>query len=508
MVKAKSEIRSPFSDYCVDIGIECHVQLKTDSKLFCGCGNDAREAEPNTLICPVCMGLPGTLPVLNKRAVELSIQAGLALNSEIAVDSKFDRKNYFYPDLPKGYQITQFDKPIVGHGEIEVPISVAGSGQPLDNARGKQAAEEKSFKVGITRAHLEEDAGKLIHPEGADYSLVDLNRAGTPLLEIVSEPDIHSPEQAKAYALELYNRMRYAEVSDVNLYYGNMRFDVNVSVRKKGARTMGTRSETKNLNSFRSVEKAAEYEIKRQIELLEKGGKVVQETRGYDDSTGKTVSQRSKEEAMDYRYFPEPDLPPLVITKEIIEEIKKSMPILLPQIREEILSVGADISQFQAIINEPQLVWLYLEVIGKTDKKTAKRVAGWLSGEVSRSVASEDFNWHEFHLDNERLIKLAGMVEENSLSSTAAKEVLQEMISGSEEPVKIAERLQVVQVSDVSELEKYVEQVIAENPKAAEDVRNGEMKAIGFLVGQVMKLSRGQANPQGVQELLRKRLQG
>lgn len=292
--------------YTVTIGIECHVQFKTKTKLFSGVDNDAREAPPNSLVSPLCFGLPGTLPVLNEKAVELGMRAAFALHTEPQKFSKFDRKLYFYPDLPKGYQITQFDEPIVLGGYVDIEV------------------DDKPIRIGITRAHLEEDAGKSTHPTGKDYSLVDLNRAGTPLLEIVSEPDIHSPEEAKQYAHELYLLMRYADVSDANLYYGNMRFDVNVSVSKDPAK-LGTRTESKNLNSFRAVEKASEYEINRQIERLEKGEKIVQETRGWDDAKQRTFSQRTKEEAQEYRYFPEPDLPPIVITDEIIKAME-SMP--------------------------------------------------------------------------------------------------------------------------------------------------------------------------------------
>src|SRR3954467_10879181 len=287
--------------YRPTIGIECHVQLKTKTKLFSAVGNDAREAPPNTLVNHIDFGLPGALPVLNREAIHLASRAAFALGSKPQPYSKFDRKHYFYPDLPMGYQISQYDEPIVLGGHVDIEVD----------------GEKK--KIGITRAHLEADAGKSVHPAGKDYSLVDLNRAGTPLLEIVSEPDMHTAAEAKAYAHELYLRMRYADVSDANLYYGNMRFDVNVSVSKTGE--LGTRSETKNLNSFRSVEKAVDYEITRQIELLEKGQPVVQETRGWDDAKQRTFSQRSKEEAHDYRYFPEPDIPPIELSDEYIEQV-------------------------------------------------------------------------------------------------------------------------------------------------------------------------------------------
>src|SRR4051812_31267176 len=294
------------NQYTATIGIECHVQLKTNTKLFSAVGNDAREAPPNTLVSHIDFGLPGALPVLNKDAIKLASKAAFALNSRPQKFSKFDRKHYFYPDLPMGYQISQYDEPIVLGGHVEIEV------------------EGHAKVIGITRAHLEADAGKSVHPAGKDYSLVDLNRAGTPLLEIVSEPDIKSAAEAKAYARELYLRMRYADVSEANLYYGNMRFDVNVSVSKTDE--LGTRSETKNLNSFKSVEKAVDYEVTRQIELLEKGEKVVQETRGWLDDKQKTVSQRSKEDAHDYRYMPDPDLPPVVLDDAYIIEVEQNMP--------------------------------------------------------------------------------------------------------------------------------------------------------------------------------------
>jgi len=307
--------------YTATIGIECHVQLKTQTKLFAAVGNDAREAPPNTLVSHICFGMPGALPVLNQEAVHLAVKAAFALGTEPQRFSKFDRKHYFYPDLPKGYQISQFDEPIIDKGAITLDVNGV------------------SHTIGITRAHMEEDAGKSTHPAGQDYSLVDLNRAGTPLLEIVSEPDMHTSAEAKAYAHELYLRMRYADVSEANLYYGNMRFDVNVSVSMTDE--LGTRSETKNLNSFRSVEKAVDYEINRQIERLESGERIVQETRGWDDDKLSTFSQRSKENADNYRYMPDPDLPPIVLSEEYIASVKAEMPIMPDEWRERLSSLGS-----------------------------------------------------------------------------------------------------------------------------------------------------------------------
>jgi aspartyl-tRNA(Asn)/glutamyl-tRNA(Gln) amidotransferase subunit B len=474
--------------YLPTIGIECHVQLKTKTKLFAGVGNDARGAEPNTLISPICVGLPGVLPVLNAQAVTLAIRAGLALRAEIAEISHFDRKHYFYPDLPKGYQITQFERPVVGKGVVEAPL------------------EDGSYvTVGITRAHLEEDAGKSSHPDGADYSLVDLNRAGTPLLEIVSEPDIHSAAEAKAYAHELYLLMKYADVSDVDLYHGNMRFDVNVSVSKDHA-NMGTRTETKNLNSFKSVEKAVEYEIRRQIDVLEKGGKIVQETRGFDDAKQKTFSQRTKEDAHDYRYFPDPDIPPITITKDQIAIEAEKLALLPAALREKFGELGLDKAQIETVLEIPEMAEVIRYCTEKYDTKTAKTIANWCLGELQRLQTEEQITWLQVSDAVEQLAKLASMTDAAQLSSTAAKELLPEIVSQGNDPEQLAKAKNLLQVSDEGELVMIVEQVLAENEKAANDVRNGEMKAIGFLVGQVMKLSQGRANPAKVQQLIKKQL--
>lgn len=477
--------------YQVTIGIECHVQFKTKTKLFSGADNDAREAAPNTLVNHIDFGLPGALPVLNEEAVRLACRAAFALGSEPQKFSKFDRKHYFYPDLPMGYQITQFDEPIVLGGQIEVEVD----------------GEKKT--IGITRAHMEADAGKSTHPTGKDYSLVDLNRAGTPLLEIVSEPDMHTAAEAKAYAKELYLRMKYADVSEANLYYGNMRFDVNVSVSKTDE--LGTRTETKNLNSFRSVEKAVLYETDRQIELLEKGEKIVQETRGWDDAKQKTFSQRTKEDAHDYRYMPDPDLPPVVLSQEYIDEIKANMPALPDDYRHILTDIGIDPKTSSDIIAVPQTAMTVKRVYEAAGASHAKRVAFWLLQPASDEEADSDTAsvipaQAGIQSIDSQLIKLSKMVEENKLSSTAAKEVLAELQKSGGDPEQIAEAKNLLQVSDEGEIIKIVDQVLAENEKAATDVRNGEMKAIGFLVGQVMKLSKGKANPAMATTLIKKQL--
>lgn len=470
--------------YTVTIGIECHVQLKTKTKLFSGADNDAREAAPNTLVNHIDFGLPGALPVLNDAAVPLAARAAFALGTRPQKFSKFDRKHYFYPDLPMGYQITQFDEPIILGGEVTFEVD------------GQQK------RVGITRAHLEADAGKSTHPAGANYSLVDLNRAGTPLLEIVSEPDMHSAAEAKGYAKELYLRMRYADVSEANLYYGNMRFDVNVSVSKTDE--WGTRTETKNLNSFRSVERAVEYEINRQIDELEKGNEIIQETRGWDDAGLKTFSQRTKEDAHDYRYFPDPDLPPVTLTDEQIAAFEATMPRLAHEYREIFQQIGLDTPVIEDIIAVPDTAMTVGRVYELADGSHAKRIAFWLL--QPQSDDSEDASSLERKGSDEQLIALSQMVADNKLSSTAAKEVLAELFRTGEDPEKIAESRNLLQVSDEGAIAEIVAQVLADNPKAAEDVKSGEMKAIGFLTGQVMKLSQGKANPALAQQLIKKQL--
>ena len=472
--------------YRITVGIECHVQLKTKTKLFSAVGNDAREAPVNTLISHIDLGMPGALPVLNEAAVRLAVKAAFALGTEPQLFSKFDRKHYFYPDLPKGYQITQFDQPIILGGHVTITVD------------GKQK------DIALTRAHLEEDAGKSTHPAGKDYSLVDLNRAGTPLLEIVSEPQIHSPAEAKAYAKELYLLMRYADVSDANLYYGNMRFDVNVSVSKTDE--LGTRTETKNLNSFRSVEKAVEYEAQRQIELLEKGESVVQETRGWDDAKQKTFSQRTKEEAHDYRYFPEPDIPPLQLETSFVNEIKKDMPVMPAELRQRLNTLQLDTSAVETLVEELPAGRFMLKVLEQGDVHAAKKIAAWLTSDVQALVVAQKLAWDEAILDASALLKLAAMAEEAIISSTAAKQILEELVRKGGDPVKIAESKRLLQVSDEGAIGKIVDAVIADNPKAVADVKAGEMKAIGFLVGQVMKQSKGQANPSLAQKLLKAKI--
>lgn len=474
------------SKYKATIGIECHVQLKTLTKLFSAVGNDARNAKPNTLISHICLGMPGALPVLNKKAVELASKAAFALNTKPQKFSKFDRKHYFYPDLPMGYQISQFDEPIILGGRVNIEI------------------DGKIKRINITRAHLEADAGKSTHPQNENYSLVDLNRAGTPLLEIVSEPEMHTATEARAYAHELYLLMKYAGVSDADLYHGNMRFDVNVSISDSDI--LGTRTETKNLNSFRSVEKAIDYEIARQTALLEKGQTVVQETRGWDDDSQKTFSQRTKEDAHDYRYFPDPDIPPVLLDDKYITQIESSMPVMPQSLRESFKSLGLDSSQVDVLLEEPEIASFIQSIIDANGPKTAKTISNWLTSEVVRMVSDNKISWSDVLDKDTQLISLVSLVNGNMLNSSAAKEVLKEFLITGENPQEIAEKNNLIQESDESTLILIVEQILSENPKAVEDIKSGETKAIGFLVGQIMKATKGKANPGVVKELIERQI--
>lgn len=481
------------------IGIECHVQLNTTTKLFSGASNDERGKQPNTVVSPICFGLPGTLPVLNAKAIELAVRAGKALNAEIAKVSSFDRKHYFYPDLPKGYQITQLDRPTVGKGEIEVPV-----------VDGKSAGQR--IKVRINRAHLEEDAGKSTHPAGADYSLVDLNRAGTPLLEVVSEADMHSAAEAKAYVQELYLLMKYAGVTLGDLQHGNMRFDVNISVAKKGADKWGTRAEMKNLNSFRAVERAIQYEITRHIELLEKGESIKQETRGWDEAKQKTVPQRTKEEAMDYRYFPEPDVPPVVLTHEEIEAIHAEMPHLPPHIRSELARFGVDQATSETLLLQDAMsgsgyVHTVLQIGAKAGNDDAKFAANFF---VNRDIKHRQDNPDVQSIpSDDQLIDVFSMVKSSELSSNAVDQLLFRLKTNHALKARsLAESEGLLQENDSDALGQIIDTVLADpaSAQAVADIKKGEMKAIGYLVGKVMKASQGKANPGAVSEIIRAKL--
>jgi aspartyl-tRNA(Asn)/glutamyl-tRNA(Gln) amidotransferase subunit B len=480
--------------YIPTIGIECHVQFKTVTKLFSGVNNDAREAAPNTLVSHICFGLPGSLPVLNKEAIHLATRAAFVLGTMPEHYSTFDRKHYFYPDSPKGYQITQYAQPIIGKGVIQIEVN----------------GIEK--KIGVTRAHLEEDAGKNIHPIGTNYSLVDLNRAGTPLLEIVSEPDMHSAAEARAYVRELYLGMKFAGVSDANLYYGNMRFDVNVSVSKTD--NLGTRTETKNLNSFRAVEKAIEYEIDRQIELLEEGEKIYQETLGWDEDKQITTSQRSKEEAHDYRYFPEPDIPPIVIEEDYINKIRQELPIMPIEWRARLKKLNIDKAHIETLLDaeadndEAGYLKLIESVID--DTKKASCFANWqVNVEIPLHKRDEKIAYKELIIKQHIFNEVYSLMNDGKLNSNRIKDLLTLLLTSTETPENI-ETLAInkgfVQVSDEAELVAIVKKVLLANEQASTDIKNGELRAIGFIVGQVMQATKGRANPELTQKIIRQEL--
>lgn len=469
--------------YLPTIGIECHVQLCTKTKLFSEVDNDARGKEPNSCVSPVDYGLPGMLPRLNQEAIPFAIRAGLALNSSINLESRFDRKHYYYPDLPKGYQITQLFHPIIGEGYVELPDGT---------------------KVRVEHAHLEEDAGKSTHE--SSYSLIDLNRAGTPLIEIVSMPDIHSAEHARDYTKELWRVMTYAGVTYGDLYNGNMRFDVNISVAPEGSEQLGTKAEVKNLNSFRSVERVVEYEIKRQTKLLEKGEQVVQETRGWNDATGETTGQRSKEGAADYRYMPEPDIPPIRLSAEMVEQERANLPKMPMWYRQKFAEILAK-DLVEVLLDYPQLMRKLAEL---EDNQTIKKVANLFSSVL---LAEENTSLLNDELPSkQQLIDLVEMNGKNELSSTGMKEVFLKFFDPEmhyKDTRTIAKELGVIQENDLGALEAIVDAVLAkpETQQAQADYKAGQEKVLGFLVGQVMKESKGKANPSSAQEILRKKLQ-
>ena len=471
-------------EYEPTIGIECHVQLATDTKLFSPSSNDARNAEPNTTTNHIDFGLPGVLPILNKKAVELAAIAGKALNSKIANTSRFDRKHYFYPDLPKGYQTTQMYEPIILGGYVEAPLE-----------------DGSLVKVTLHHAHLEDDAGKLTHY--GDYSLVDLNRAGTPLIEIVSNPDIHSAAAAKAYAAELHRLMVFSGASLGDLYHGNMRFDVNVSVAPKGSSELGTRTEVKNLNSFKSIERAAEYEINRQIKLLKEGKKIKQETRGWDDAKQKTVSQRSKEDAQDYRYMPDPDNPPIILSDEEITAMQKNIPKLPAYYRNKWMSLKLDSSVVNTLLDNRSHALLVNEVQETAGDDSATKAAHWLTS----ALAATDDSSGELPTINQ-VVELAGMVSKNELSSTSAKDIFNKMSDSKKSPRQLATELNLVQISDTGAIEQIVSEMLAQpsSQKSIEDIKEGKEKAIGYLVGQVMKESKGKANPEMAGKIIKEKI--
>ncbi len=468
------------------IGLEVHVRLATRSKLFCSCPNEFVE-EPNLNICPICTGQPGVLPVLNREAVHLAVRAALALNCRINNYSVFARKHYFYPDLPKNYQISQYDKPLAVEGYI-----------PLSSGR----------RIRLVRIHLEEDAGKLIH-EG-NSSFVDFNRAGTPLIEIVSYPDISSPQEAKEYLENLKSAMKYAGVSDCDMEKGSLRVDANVSVTPVDSDKLGTKVELKNLNSFRAVEKALEYEIKRQVETIENGGEIVQETRLWNEKKGITETMRTKEEAHDYRYFPEPDLPPLIVEDSFIEKVRAEVPEL-PWEKRERFKAEYSLPDYDASVLTMYrgVADFYEEVVRNLGKELSKDASNWIMTELMRIFKEKDIepdSMDEVGYEPSYLAELIKMVKEGTITGSVGKSVLMESYETGKSPSRIVEEKNLAQVSDESALEKVVQEVIAENPKPVEDYKSGKKNAIGFLIGQVMRKMKGRANPNVVREILQKHL--
>ncbi|HEX3682801.1 MAG TPA: Asp-tRNA(Asn)/Glu-tRNA(Gln) amidotransferase subunit GatB [Bryobacteraceae bacterium] len=471
------------------IGLEVHVQLGTKTKIFCSCPVEFG-APPNTNVCPVCLGLPGALPVLSRQAVELAIEAALALKCRINSFSRFARKNYFYPDLPKGYQISQYDQPLAEHGRLDIPD---GSGKKT---------------VGVTRVHMEDDAGKSIHDGFADsdrFTYVDLNRSGTPLIEIVSDPDMRSPDEAYSYLTELKQMMQYIGISDCDMEKGQLRCDANVSVRPRGAEKFGTKVEVKNLNSFRFLKMALEHEIERQVEVVASGAMVVQETRLYNADSGQTVGMRSKEHAHDYRYFPEPDLVPLRISEHWLREVSEKLPELPADRRERFVSVYGLREYDAQVLALTRALGDYFEAAAKVSND-GRATANWVSGDLMGLLNASGKGIADSPLRAEHLGELIALINKGELSGKLAKEVLPKMFETGERAQAIMDREGLRQISDAGALAKIVDDVVAANPKQVEQYRGGKATVLGFLVGQVMKASRGQANPAAVNDALKRKL--
>lgn len=470
------------------IGLEVHAELSTNSKIFCGCSIQFG-APPNQNTCPVCLGHPGVLPVLNKRALEYAVKAALALNCEIAEYTKFDRKNYFYPDLPKAYQISQYDQPIGRNGWIDIEVN----------------GEKK--RIRINRLHLEEDAGKLIHKDGSDGTLVDYNRVGVPLIEIVSEADLRSPEEARLYLEKLKAILQYTEVSDVKMEEGSLRCDANISIRPYGQKEFGTKTELKNMNSFSAVQRGLEYEEKRQAEILLAGGKVVQETRRWDENKKQTILMRSKEEAHDYRYFPDPDLVMIHISKDWVEEIRSTIPALPDERKERyVRDYGIPAYDANVITLSKKLADFFEEAV--TTGVNPKSVSNWLMGEVLGYLNKNGLEIDQTPLTPHGLAKMIQLIEDGTISGKIAKMVFAEMLASGKDPEVIVKEKGLVQISDEGAIKEIVLKVVSSNPKSVEDFHNGKEQAIGFLVGQVMKETKGKANPQVVNKILMEILRG
>lgn len=468
-------------DYEIVIGLEVHAELSTKTKIFCSCPTEFG-AKPNTHICPVCMALPGALPVLNEKVVEYAVKAGLATNCEISRDSKNDRKNYFYPDLPKSYQISQFDKPLCEHGYVEI-----------ETEAGKK-------KIRLTRIHIEEDAGKLNHNEFGAGSLVDLNRAGVPLIEIVSEPDIANAQEAEAYLRKLKSILEYIEVSDCKMQEGSFRADVNVSVKKKNSEKLGTRTEMKNMNSFKSITRAIEYEAQRQIEELENGGTILQTTLRWDDVSGRTFEMRDKEDAQDYRYFPEPDLVAIRLSEEYIENVRKTLPELPESRRKRYLE------EFKLSEKDSRLLTSSKYLSDMFEKAqdichNAKAVANWLLSDVSRILNEKELEPENIPFTAEQLAQMIELIEKGTISSSIGKKVLEELFINPRSPKAIIEEKGWVQISDEKAIQEIVEKVLQDNPQSVADYKAGKDRALGFLVGQAMKATKGKANPQMLNQM-------
>ncbi|MFA7208895.1 MAG: Asp-tRNA(Asn)/Glu-tRNA(Gln) amidotransferase subunit GatB [Parcubacteria group bacterium] len=485
--------------YIPVIGMEIHVELKTKSKMFCGCKNGlGMETEPNVNICPVCTAQPGTLPVANEQAIRFVQMAGLALNCQIAENSKFDRKNYFYPDIPKGYQISQYDQPLCEQGRVEID--------------GKS--------VGITRIHMEEDTGKLVHPKGVEYSLVDFNRAGVPLMELVTEPDIENGKEARLFCQKLQQIFRYLEISEADMEKGHMRCEVNISLHKEDEEKLsGTKSEIKNLNSFRVVERAVDYEILRQTEILEKGEKVSQETRGWDEARGVTVAQRKKESAHDYRYFPEPDIPPMKFTEEYVADLRRHLPELPDaKSRRFVDEYNLSLENVNVITGDKDLAEYFEHVvselkekkqsgeIGSEENKLVKLAANYMVSELQKHLMKNSQTIKDVKITAENYAELVGFLADGKINSSAGQVVLEEMYATGGDPSQIIEEKNLAQMDDASELENIIDGVLAKNQKSVDDFKAGKQNALQFLMGQVMAASKGKANPGIVMEMLKNKI--
>lgn len=469
-------------DYEVIIGLEVHAELSTNTKIYCNCTTEFG-ADPNTHCCPICTGMPGTLPVLNKKVVEYAVKMGLATNCKIANFSKQDRKNYYYPDLPKAYQISQYDLPLCENGHIDIEV------------------DGKKKTIGITRIHIEEDAGKLIHDAYTGDTLVDMNRCSVPLIEIVSEPDMRSAKEAVEYMQALKSILEYLDICDCKMQEGSLRCDVNLSVRPVGQKEFGTRTETKNLNSFKAIQNSIEFEIKRQIEVLENGGTIYQETRRFDDAKGEGYAMRTKEEANDYRYFPEPDLAPIVLSDEHINSIKESLPEL-PNVKKERYLKEYNLSLYDANILTMSIKTAnYFENVVKKCNNP-KMVANWIMGDFARLLNENDISIDESRIGEENLASLIDLIDKGTISSKIAKTVFEEMFNTGKEAKQIVEEKGLVQISDEGAIKEIVEKVVENNPQSIIDYKAGRDRALGFLVGQVMKESKGKANPGLVNKLL------